>query len=185
MDWPHAPFHRFGDEPALYFVTGATYLKQHFYRSRERLERLQTRFFALARQHDCRLQAWSIFSNHYHLVAAVEGSSLRHMLTALHREEGLACNREEGERGRRIWFQFRETQLTFERSWLARLKYTHHNAVHHGLVREATDYRWCSAGWFERTARPSFVKTVDGFKIDRVHVQDDFVVACGDEIAIP
>ena len=69
---------------------------------------------------------------------------------------------------------FRETELTYEQSWLARLKYTHENAVHHRLVVDATRYRWCSAGWFEDNARASFVKTVRGVKIDRVNVYDDF-----------
>jgi hypothetical protein len=39
-----------------------------------------------------------------------------------------------------VWFQSWDTQLTNEGSWLARLKYTHENAVHHGLVPQATHY---------------------------------------------
>jgi putative transposase len=38
----------------------------------------------------------------------------------------------------------------------------------------ANQYRWCSAAWFERTASPAQVKTIYGFKIDRLKVQDDF-----------
>jgi hypothetical protein len=30
MDWPHAPLHRFSVGEAVFFVTGSTYLKQHF-----------------------------------------------------------------------------------------------------------------------------------------------------------
>jgi len=29
---------------------------------------------------------------------------------------------------------FWDTRLTFEKSWLARLKYVHHNPLYHGLV---------------------------------------------------
>jgi len=50
----------------------------------------------------------------------------------------------------------------------------HENPVHHGLVRTATAYPWCSAGWFERTASRAFQSTVSSFKIDRVKVYDDF-----------
>jgi len=32
--------------------------------------------------------------------------------------------------------------------------YMHHNAVHHKLVYEATDYEWGSACWFQETAAP-------------------------------
>jgi putative transposase len=73
-----------------------------------------------------------------------------------------------------VWFQFWDVQLTYERSWLARLRYTHQNAVHHGIVNEAAQYRWCSAAWFERTAKASLVGTIRRLKIDRVNVYDDF-----------
>ena len=175
-DWPHAPLHRFGGGDAFYFITASTYLKQHIYRTRERLDGLQSRLFALARMHKCLLQAWAIFSNHYHLVVSANGEQLRKMLTRLHTQEGLASNEIDGTPGRQVWFQFRDTELTFERSWLARLRYTHENAVHHRVVFEATRYRWCSASWFETNARPSFVKVVKSFKIDRVNVADDFEV---------
>src|ERR1700689_3090201 len=42
----------------------------------------------------------------------------------------------------------------------ARLHYVHRNPVHHGLVRAATAYPWCSAAWFETEAPASFRKTV-------------------------
>ncbi len=79
--------------------------------------------------------------------------------------------------GRQVWHNFWETRLTFEKSYFARLNYTHHNAVKHGLVRVANQYPWCSAGWFERTATPVEVKTIYGFKTDRLQVGDDFQVA--------
>ena len=177
MDWPHAPLHRFVDGDAVYFVTGATYLKKHIIRTHQRLDGFQSRLFSLAREHECWLQAWSIFSNHYHVVASADGGEkVRTMLTRLHTEEGIEANEIDGTPGRQVWYQFRETELTYERSWLARLRYTHENAVHHRVVPDATLYRWCSASWFERTARPSFVNVVRSFPIDRVNVADDFDV---------
>ena len=76
--------------------------------------------------------------------------------------------------GRKVWHNYRETQLTFEKSYFARLNYTHHNAVHHGLVKVAADYPWCSAAWFERTATPAQVKTIYGFPYDKINVPDDY-----------
>ena len=73
-----------------------------------------------------------------------------------------------------MWYQFRETQLTYEKSWLARLNYVNQNAVHHGLVREATQYPYCSAAWFEREAEPGFYRAVTMIKTDRLNVQDDY-----------
>jgi putative transposase len=38
----------------------------------------------------------------------------------------------------------------------------------------ANQYPWCSAGWFERTASAAKVKSIYMFKIEGVHVPDDF-----------
>jgi REP-associated tyrosine transposase len=174
-DWPHAPIHRFSDS-GIYFITAGTHLKQHIFRDPHALDALQAAVFMQAEKHDCHLQAWSLLSNHYHLVVASDdGSRVREMLTRLHVETAIEVNQSQGAQGRKVWFQFWDTQLTFEPSWLARLKYTHENAVHHGLVRNAEEYRWCSASWFASIARRSFVETVRRMKVDRLNVYDDFI----------
>ena len=73
-------------------------------------------------------------------------------------------NRADDTPGRKIWFQYWETQLTFKRSYLARLNYVHNNPVKHGVTTEAKNYAWCSAAWFATNASPAFRATVDGFK---------------------
>jgi hypothetical protein len=57
---------------------------------------------------------------------------------------------------------------------LARLNYVHQNPVKHGLVPVANQYPWCSASWFERTASPAAIKTIYGFKIDKLRIDDDY-----------
>ncbi|HWW60067.1 MAG TPA: transposase [Thermoanaerobaculia bacterium] len=173
-DWPHAPIHRFGDG-GVYFVTAGTLHKQHFFRDPVALEDLQGSLFTQAQKHDCWLQAWALFSNHYHLVISCEdGEQVRRLLRALHIDSAIDLNRRDEKKGRQVWFQYWDTRLTHEGSWLARLRYTHENAVHHGLVVDAKQYRWCSASWFEKTAKRSFVQTVAKMKLDRVKIFDDF-----------
>jgi putative transposase len=172
VDWPHAPPHKLL-QGGVYFVTARTYQEQHIYRDAQSLDQLQDRLCLFAEEHEVRLQAWSLFSNHYHLVAGVDqGENLRRMISHLHSLEGIQCNARDSSAGRKVWFQFRDTLLTFERSWFARLRYTHENAVHHGLVEQAAAYRWCSAAWFERTASPGVVKAVSRCGIDRVTAWD-------------
>jgi putative transposase len=96
------------------------------------------------------------------------------MIRTLHAETAVAVNCLDATPGRQVWFQYWDTHLTFEKSYLARLNYVHNNPVHHKLVPVATAYRWCSAGWFEQQAKPSFYKTVSGFRYDRLKVPDDF-----------
>lgn len=84
-------------------------------------------------------------------------------------------NTQDGESGRKVWFQYWDTHLPFQASYMARLKYVHLNPVHHGIVTVATDYEWCSARWFEANASPAFVKSVTSFPTDRLlHIRDDF-----------
>lgn len=176
MDWPHAPIHRFG-EGGVYFVTAGTLHKQHFFRTPEALDALRQSLFAQSAAHDCRLQAWALLSNHYHLViASDDGDKVRRMLRRFHIDTAIESNHRDGTKGRRVWFQCWDTQLTNERSWLARLRYTHENAVHHGVAASAETYPWCSASWFATTARPSLAATVRSFPIDRVKVFDEFDV---------
>jgi putative transposase len=173
-DWPHAPIHRFG-EAGIYFVTGATLHKEHFFQTPRALDALQEMLFEKAQEHGVALQAWCFFPNHYHLVASAnEGKRIKGMLTRLYVDSAIAVNRRDDTKGRQVWYQFRDHQLTYERSWLARLKYTHENAVHHGLVANAMNYRWCSASWFAATASSAFAETVHRMKIDKLRIYDDF-----------
>jgi putative transposase len=175
-DWPHAPVHRF-DDAGIYFVTGSTLYKEHFFRGFRTLNALQELLFEKAREHGIALQAWSLFSNHYHVVATTdEGPRLKKMLQRFYVESSRAINERDHVRGRRVWYQYRDTQLTYERSWLARLKYTHENAVHHRAAENALEYRWCSASWFADTARASLVQTVQRLRLERISIYDDFDV---------
>jgi putative transposase len=102
------------------------------------------------------------------------------MLRRLHAVTAQAVNRLDGAEGRKVWFEYWDTHLSFERSYLARLHYVHQNPVRHGLVRSAIRYPWCSAAWFEQHAQPTFFRTVTSFKIDRVRVLDDYQVEFGE-----
>jgi len=99
------------------------------------------------------------------------------MLGLLHEKTAKWTNKLDDAAGREVWHNFWETRLTYKQSYLARLNYVHQNPVKHGLVAVANQYLWCSAGWFERTARPAQVKTIYAFKIDKLKVLDDYDVA--------
>ena len=177
-EWPHAPVHYLGAQGA-YIVTAATYQKHPFFTHSERLDLLQDALLELASRYQWRLQAWAVFPNHYHFVAMApaDPSTLRELLRHLHSDTARWVNGLDSAAGRRVWFNFWETHLSYERSYLARLRYVHENAVHHAVARRAVDYRWCSARWFEASADPAFQRTLATFKTDRLRVRDDFDVA--------
>ena len=173
--WPHAPAHWLF-EPGIYMLTASTYKKVHHLNTPERRNYFQGSLFSIAVEFDWKLQAWAIMSNHYHfiVVSPENPETLRRFIGKLHMTTAKEFNIQDNQPGRKVWFQYRDTHITFERSYLARLNYVNNNPVKHGVVVNAENYPWCSAGWFAQNAPSSFVETVRRFKIDRVKVYDDF-----------
>ncbi|MFC7337666.1 hypothetical protein ACFQY0_10800 [Haloferula chungangensis] len=52
------------------------------------------------------------------------------------------------------------------------MNYVHRNAVHHGIVRLATDYKWCSARKFKNAVSPAWLATIASFKYDEIAEKD-------------
>ncbi|MBI5442074.1 MAG: transposase, partial [Deltaproteobacteria bacterium] len=131
-------------------VTAGTYRKLPHLHTPERRDFFQEALFACAREFGWVLHAWSVLPNHYHFVAASpeDAATLRRLVGKLHMTTSKQLNAWDGQAGRKMWFQFWDSHLTFERSYLARLNYVHSNPVHHGVAERAEDYRWCSASWF-------------------------------------
>ena len=173
--WPHAPAHHLG--PAgTFMVTCGTYQKEHVLHTPERLAFAERLLLDLVAEHGWEMQAWAVLSNHYHFAAhsPQDSSSLRTLLSRHHSLTAREFNKADQTAGRRVWYDYFETRITFQRSYLARLNYVHQNAVHHGLVCNAVAYPWCSAAWFEARATQSFRSTVESFKLDKVRVEDEY-----------
>jgi putative transposase len=173
-DWPHSPSHRL-TLPGTYIVTAGTYQKQRFFNTPALLTNFTNLLLQQADAHGWTVQAWAVFPNHYHFVAeSQKPESLRRMIRELHSLSAHELNREQKSPSRKVWFQYWESQITFHRSFLARLHHVHHNAVHHGLVPVAAQNQWCSAGRFAETAPRAFVETVSSFRTDQLNIPDDF-----------
>jgi len=174
FQWPHSPSHAV-NERGTYIVTAATYGKRPVFGTKERLTLLCEELLRNCSECGWRLQAWAVFPNHYHFVAE-SGSvePLRVLIRRLHSKTAHEVNALDGVAGRQVWFQYWDTRITNQRSYMARLRYVHENAVHHGIVKRAANYAWCSAGWFERKASPAFRGTVLAFPCDRIRVPDSF-----------
>ena len=156
-------------------ITAGIYDKQSLLNTPAKRDMVLATLFACAEDYDCTLQAWAVMKNHYHFVAATEGAASLSLLTRkLHANTARELNRVDGAMGRRVWNEYWDTHLTYEKSWLARLHYVHTNPEHHETTTDAESYPWCSAAWFAATARRSFAETVYRFKTDRLSVHDDF-----------
>ena len=179
--WAHAPPH-WTHEPGIYFVTASTLEHHPVFKGSEMLDFLEATLLSCLEEGGWKLQAWAVFPNHYHFVASHsrDARALSKVLGKAHMLTAKQANLRDAALGRKIWFNYRDTQLTFEKSWLVRLAYVMANPVKHGLVTRPEQYRWCSAGWFSKHATRAFVKTVESFKTDQVSVDDPYVVHLSD-----
>lgn len=171
--WHHAPTHLLF-EPGVFMVTAATYGKEHFFHGEKRLDLLHDRLHACAVEFGWQLRAWAVFPNHYHFVARSpqDPKTLTKMSRKLHMTTAKAVNEQDSTPGRKVWHQFWESLLTYDRSYYARLHYVHQNPVRHKVAQVANAYRWCSAGQFELQAERGFRRMVESFPIDALNVPD-------------
>ncbi len=173
-DWVHAPPHQLGSE-GVYMVTSATYLKEHFFRSRQRLSFLHDLLLGLGTRYGWEFLQWCALSNHYHLLAySKKPKTLQRLIQHLHSETARFVNRLDRSPGQKVWHNYWETRITHQTSLLARAKYTKDNAVKHGLVGCSEDYEWCSARYFSQTASSGFQEVISRFKTERLNIYDDF-----------
>ena len=175
--WHHSPCHIF--MPGVpHIVTARTLEEKLLFRGRKRLRLLQEALLKTLHDYRWRAQAWAIFPNHYHFVALApeKGKDLKTVVQRLHSQTARELNEMDDVQGRPVWFQYRDTCLTYEGSYFARLNYVHNNAVRHGVVPVAENYEFCSAGWFKMSADDSFRRKVESYRYDRVNVDDDFEV---------
>lgn len=179
MHWPHAPPHHLMHSGA-YMVTVGTYGKNHYFDSNVKLQAIQNGLLKYAAQYGWTIEAWAVFSNHYHFVGHSPSPdkqspvNLSQFLRHFHAKSSNWINEVDSKQDRKIWHNYWETRLTRQKSYLARLNYVHQNPVKHGLTSVANQYPFCSARLFEQTEKPSTIKTIYSFKTDRINVLDEY-----------
>ena len=121
MNWPHTPKHWLF-EPGTYMVTTGTYQKLPHLNSPQRLDFFLESLFARAGEFGWDFRAWAVLANHYHFIAhsPSDPGTLRKFLGKLHMQTAKQINLWDNTPGRKVWFQFWDSHITFERSYLAR-----------------------------------------------------------------
>ena len=122
------------------------------------------------------MEAWAILHNHYHFIARSPASAttLPKLIRQLHSITAIELNKWDRTPGRQVWFNYWDTCITYERSYLARLHYVLMNPVKHGLVESPIDYPYCSYKWFVKQSDQDLQSLVFDQPIDKVNIFDEF-----------
>ena len=171
----HTPPHYFVPN-AMYMVTGAILHKQHLLHENRHKEFFLKTLFEKARLMGWVLEAWAVLNNHYHFIsqAPEDSTTLKKLVQQVHSITAIQFNRWDNTPGRQVWQNYWDTCITYEKSYLARLRYVHENPVKHGLVESAADYPYCSYKWFFEMGDKNLKEQVINQSIDKVNVFDDF-----------
>ena len=169
----HTPPHLFRSD-TIYLITGTIYRKRDLINTDKKKRYLQDVLMKQSTKLDWKIEAWSILSNHYHFIARApeKSSSLPSLIQAIHSISAKYINQQDGIPSRQVWFNYWDTCLTSESSYLARLHYVHVNPVKHGYVGKPGDYEFSSYSWFMNNAESAFRKKVFSQPIDRIRVKD-------------
>jgi REP-associated tyrosine transposase len=173
--YPHNPPHYFCPN-AIYMVTSGILNKSRLLREDSRKDFVCQVIFQRSFSLGWSLEAWAVLENHYHLIARApeNAGTLSRLIREIHSITAHWLNERDKTPGRRVWHNYWDTCITYETSYLARLKYVHLNPVKHGLVDNAEDYPYCSYQWFLECGKFDLVGKVSGQPIDRVQIFDDF-----------
>ena len=172
----HAPPHLFRTD-AIYFVTASTVDHVRMMADDERKRQLKESLDFLFDKHGWALIAWVILSNHYHVLmeAPEEALSLSRLIGDLHKFTARKWNDEDGTPGRNVWYQYRDTCLTYERSFYARFNYIHWNPVKHGYARNPEDYEFSSYRSYMELEKAQIQKIEEKYPWDRLKgIGDEF-----------
>ncbi len=165
--YKHNPPHLFRPN-AVYMVTGSTYGGRFFLNTDAKKQHFCETLFERTDLLGWKLEAWAVLSNHHHFIAQApeDATTLKSLMQAVHSISAIEVNKIDSQSGRKVWYNYWDTCINNEESYLARLRYVHMNPVKHGIVENAEDYPFCSYRWFIETADPDFVKRVFGQPLD-------------------
>lgn len=161
---------------AMYMVTGAILHNQHLLCEDRKKQFVLETLFERSKLLGWDLQAWAILNNHYHFIgkAPEQANTLSKLTRQVHSITAIQLNQWDRTPGRQVWFNYWDTCLTYEKSYLARLRYVHLNPVKHELVENAANYPYCSYMWFLEQGEDDLKRQVLDQPIDKIHVIDDF-----------
>jgi len=175
--YEHNPPHLFCPG-SKYIITGATYGKKPWLKSDEAKERLLTSIKKGFDHYHWTLEDWVILDNHYHLMgnAPEDASTLSLMINDIHRFIALWIKKNvpESKDAKIVMYNYWDTCITYEKSYLARLNYIWYNPMKHGYVEDASDWKFGS--YYERikVEKEEMEELRKKYKWDKVKVKDDF-----------
>jgi putative transposase len=145
---PHSPPHQVRDR-RVYLLTAACYEHACNMSSPRRRQQLLDALFAVLKAKRLEIRAWVVLPNHYHLlVHLMDFDVLGGCLRQVHGPTAREWNREDGTRGRKVWYRFSDRAIRSQRHYYSTLNYIHYNPVKHGWAPSPYTWEDSSVHWY-------------------------------------
>ena len=146
----HQPAHIELDN-TLYLLTAACYKHGAYIDTAERRNTVRNMLLDELDQHGCRVYAWVVVPNHYHVLVQVSRfADLPIVFRRIHGRTARIWNLEDDAAGRKVWYRYTDRVIRSERHYWTTVNYIHFNPVKHGLVDSPYGWEWSSVhGYLE------------------------------------
>jgi putative transposase len=144
--YKHNPPHYF-ESNRKYFLTAATYMKKPFLSGDETKQLLLGSLKKASDKHGWVLEDWVILDNHYHIMlnSPENASTLSNLINSVHQSVAYWLKSRQKElKENRIFYNYWDTCITYEKSYYSRISYIFMNPVKHGYTEDPADYKWSS-----------------------------------------
>ena len=175
--YKHNPPHLFSPS-SKYFITGAIYQKRMLLQSDEAKQRLIQSLQQGFNSKGWKLEDWVAMHNHYHLMAESPENvgSLPGIMRDIHKFSAMWMRKNVPAAAglEKIWWNYWDTCITYERSYFTRLNYLWYNPQKHGMIENAEAWEFGSL-YHRIQEEDQYIKTLrEGYPFDSVKVRDDF-----------
>jgi putative transposase len=147
----HGPPHP--EDPDAYRLVSATcYEHRHILSTPERLQWFEQELLNTLQEQGTNCAAWCVLSNHYHVLVQIEDvRQFTRALGRLHGRTSFEMNRQDGQRGRQVWYRCQDRCMRSEAHFYTTLNYIHNNPVKYGYVSKWQAWPFSSFHWYLQT----------------------------------
>ncbi|MBT3251678.1 MAG: hypothetical protein HN729_02930 [Candidatus Marinimicrobia bacterium] len=176
-EYKHNPPHLFVKNEK-YFITASTYQKKKFFIQKEAKEYLKNSIIRAFSEFKWQIDDWVILDNHYHLMVESTDTpvELVEIIRRIHRFSAIWLKKNFTEYNAlgRIWYNYWDTCVSFEKSYFNRLNYIWFNPVKHGYVEFPEEWEFGSYFTRAREDDKAMQKIINQYRIDQMKIKDDF-----------
>lgn len=144
MPNPHRPPHIYLDD-TYYFITASTFHKKLYFNTNQKKKLILSALKNAINNYQCKLYAWVILSNHFHLLLKMEVGKLLSKFTAsIEGKSAVDLNKLENLKGKKRWYQYWDHGIRDEADFWKHFNYIHHNCIKHKYTKQMENYLFSS-----------------------------------------